>query len=150
MLEISSISSEYLTVSGVAYRISDLGFEDLRSRFSTGQAYTKSGSGRDRVMGYRHGVMTNIGDLEESVWEALLRGLIHRSGEDELLRALIEWSASAPWLRTQKEIEKYALELHSSRIFDNKNWVGYREFNERYRPEKLKKEQTHEYCKKVP
>ena len=141
-----------LVIDGRRYRVSDLSFTDLEHRFSTGQAYTKYGSGRDRVMGFRTGVMTRLGDLEFSVWESLIRDLIHRSGEDALFQALIDWaSEGCPWLHTRTEIERYALELHSSRIFDNPRWVDYLKFNQKYRPKILKEgENAHEHKQEIP
>ena len=61
-----------------------LKFEDLRKRYGTGRSYTISGSGKNRVTGYRTGVMTNIGDIEVSQWERLVHELISRNQEEEL------------------------------------------------------------------
>lgn len=44
-----------------------LTFADLRVHYYTGRSYLISGEGRDKVFGYRHGVMTDIGDLPETV-----------------------------------------------------------------------------------
>ena len=44
---------------------------------------------------------------------------------------------SNQWLTNKPEVEIEALELHACRIFDNPLWVGYVEFNEKYRPEVL-------------
>ena len=38
-----------------------LTFADLRVHYYTGRSYLISGEGRDKVFGYRHGVMTDIG-----------------------------------------------------------------------------------------
>ena len=43
-----------------------LTFADLRVHYYTGRSYLISGEGRDKVFGYRHGVMTDIGDLPET------------------------------------------------------------------------------------
>ena len=150
LLESTSIAENgtVLIISGKRCRIADLSFSDLEHRLATGQAYTKSGSGHNRVMGYRNGVMTRLGDLEASVWETLIRDLIHRSGEDALLQGLIAWAAdNCPWLHTKAEIEQHALELHSSRIFENPKWAGYPEFNRKYRPEKG---DTNEHSQEIP
>ena len=40
--------------------MSERTFEDLRVHFGTGRAYTISGKGRDRVMGYRVGKQCNL------------------------------------------------------------------------------------------
>ena len=64
----------------------ELTFADLRHHFGTGRAYIKSGSGRDRVYGYRRGIMTDIGDIEESEWKGLMLDLIQRSNEMDIYR----------------------------------------------------------------
>lgn len=116
----------------------ELTFEDLREHFGTGRAYIKSGTGRDRVYGYRSGVMTNIGDIEESEWAELMMDLIERSGEQELQDLLRRWAKDhCAWLHSKREIEMYALRLHSSRIFENPNWVALEQFNTQYRGQSL-------------
>lgn len=113
----------------------ELTFADLRLHFSTGRSFIKSGSGRDAVYGYRHGVMTDVGDIEESARAQLMMDLIKRSGEEGIQMQLRLWAKeNCAWLHSKKEIEMYALELHSSRIFDNPQWVDYDLFNREYRP----------------
>lgn len=43
-----------------------LTFAALRVHYYTGRSYLISGEGRNKVFGYRHGVMTDIGDLPEA------------------------------------------------------------------------------------
>lgn len=117
--------------------VSELTFGKLKSRGGTGRSYLISGSGRDRKMGYRSGIMTEIGDIEISLWELLVYNLIIRSGERGLYENLLEWCAKIPFLRSESERKSYALELHASRIFDDEKWVDYAAFNKRYRPDKL-------------
>lgn len=112
-----------------------LTFADLRCHFPTGRAFVKSGSGRDRVYGYRHGIMTDLGDIEESEWIALIQNLIQKSGEVEIQAQLRCWAKDrCAWLHTKQEIELYALKLHASRIFEDPQWVEYQLFNEVYHP----------------
>ena len=111
-------------------------FDDLRMHFRTGRSYVISGTGRDRKYGYRHGVMCNLGDLEESDWLQQMKDLIHRSGEDELHEQLLQWCRENNFAKeTEKDLRLRAIELHASRIFDNERWVDYIAFNRRYRPE---------------
>ena len=144
------VISEFIVVAGKTYRVSELSFSDLRYRFSTGRAVKTPSDKGSKATGYRTGVLTGIGDLELSVWETLIRALIERSGEEEMLTALIEWvSENCPWLHSSHAIELYALELHSGRIFDNPAWIAYKEFNKKYRPEYLKEtEAANEHRKK--
>ena len=141
-----AILPEIISVEDRSYHVSKLGFTDLCYLYGTGRSFIKVGDKATRPTGYRYGVMTRIDDLELSLWEALIRDLIRRSGEEALLQALMKWAAaSCPWLRSSRETELYALELHSSRIFDNPKWVAYEELNQEYRPKcSNNKEVTHE------
>ena len=115
-----------------------LNFADLRVRYGTGRCYTISGTGRNRVTGYRTGMMCKVGDIEVSEWCQMMRDLIESSGEEMLFSQLLSFVKEAyPYCRTKSERELEALKLHASRIFDNELWVGYVKFNQLYRPEAL-------------
>ncbi len=151
MPDFSPANGNTILINGVEYLVSDLSFSDLRVHYFTGVAVRKLGEQRNKSSGYRNGVMTGLGDLEFPVWETLVRDLIHRSDEDELLGSLIAWLEAMPWLHTKREVELYALELHAGCIFDNPDWVDYVEFNRKYRPEKLQgDESSHESGKENP
>lgn len=79
--------------------------------------------------------MTDIGDIEESEWKALMLDLIQRSNEMGIFEALKRWSKECcAWLHSKAEVEEYALELHSARIFENPSWAGYEQFWRDYSP----------------
>ena len=137
MPDLAPVNNDAILINGVEYLVSDLSFSDLRVHYFTGVSVHRLGDQHSKSSGYRNGVMTGIGDLEFPVWETLVRDLIHRSGEDELLNSLITWLEATPWLRTECDKELYALELHAGRIFDNPDWVDYVSFNRKYRPDKL-------------
>lgn len=109
----------------------DASFPDLREMFQTGRSVRGLDGKRD--IGYRHGVMTALGDVEKSVWcEAMIR-LIDRSGERELFELLTDFVLGFGWFNnwsrtSMKDAEMYALQLHSSRIFENEEWVCYQDF----------------------
>ena len=110
-------------------------FEDLCYHSGTFQSFTLSGTGRNRKYGIRRGVLTNLGDLELSEWRRLMLDLIQRSGEMVLFEQLKHWVKDNTYVKqTPQELEDYALRLHSHRIFENPNWVGYEAFNRIYRP----------------
>ena len=88
----------------------------------------------------RIGVQTDLGDILESVWREAVEHVALRDYESWLVDALEEWSKSLAFIKGRNEARKYALELYSSRIFDNKQWVGYIEFNREYRPDFVKAE----------
>ena len=151
MPDFSPANGDTISIEGTEYRIADLSFSDLRVHFFTDVSVRRLGDQRSKSSGYRNGVMTGLGDLEFPVWETLVRDLIHRSGEDELLNSLIAWLEGTPWLHTKRDKELYALELHAARIFDNPNWVDYAAFNRKYRPNKLQGDEcSHETGKENP
>ena len=124
--QIESIDIEHLT------------FSDLYPLHGTGRPIVKS-SGWYKTYSYRVGVGTHIGDIEESLWCRLVRGLIKKHGEQELYQQLQEWvKENCLWLKTRSDIEVEALKLHAMRIFDCQEWVGFVAFNRKYRPEALK------------
>ena len=117
----------------------ELTFEDLRGHFGTGRAYTISGKGRDRVMGYRVGMQCNLGDIEISEWKAMVRTLIEQTGEQALFEHLLTYLKEQNYAKVSKtELEQEALELHAARIFDDQLWVNFIPFNRRFRPEALR------------
>lgn len=114
----------------------NLSCEDLRVHHRTGQNVHISGSGRNRVTKYRFCVQTNIGDVEISVWMDLMRRLIIHLGETKLQEQLQQWvKENCAWVHTLEQVEQRSLELHAARIFDNPAWIGYIDFNRRYRPD---------------
>ena len=123
---IEEIDTEHLT------------FDDLCCHYETGRSITTHGSGRDKKSTYRNGVGTNIGDIEKKLWCKLVKKLIDRHGEQELYQQLRAWvKENCLWLKTEAEMEMESLILHTSRIFDNQQWVGFIPFNRQYRPKVL-------------
>ena len=104
-------------------------FAVLRKHHGTGQAYLIS-SNPEKKYGYRHGIQCDIGDVED---------LIKRCGEQKLFSHLLEWEKLYGFSRDAKEAKQMALEQHAARIFDSIEWCDYTAFNEKYRPEVLKK-----------
>ena len=56
--------------------IEELKFSDLRVHYGTGRSIHVSGTGRDKKFRYRHGAMTDLGDLEISEWNSLINDRI--------------------------------------------------------------------------
>lgn len=111
-------------------------FEDLRCRYRTGRSFVVSGTGRNRVYGYRNGVRCALGDIERSEWCDMAKELIQSSDEVGLHNQLLEFLTERNYAKQSKtELAFEALVLHMSRIFDNKLWVGFLPFNQRFRPE---------------
>ena len=119
--------------------LSDLTYARLNMRYGTGRGWTEKRNGEKRDI-YRHGVATELGDIEISLWQRLVLMLIERERETELFLQLKQWiSERCVWCKTDKnELQNYTLKLFAARIFDNPEWVDYIQFNRRYRPEKIK------------
>lgn len=113
-------------------------YENLRMHYGTGQAFTE-GSGRYKKHGYRSGVQTGIGDIEERLWIEIAEELIALKGDAELLAAFNEFfetdTATSNWKRKEKKIR--ALDAVLSGLQDSKSWVAYVPFNQKYRPEAI-------------
>lgn len=61
--------------------------------------------------------------------------LIEQAGEHNLFMNLRRWVINQKLFRTMGEVYVYTLQLHVARIFDNKAWVGFVEFNREFRPD---------------
>ena len=116
--------------------MSEVSYSDLRCHFQTGRSYVISGTGRNRIYGYRNGVQCNLGDLDRPEWCNLVHDVIHRECELELYHQLLQHLKDHNYAReSNAQLEFKALELHAARIFDNPDWVDFLEFNRKYRPE---------------
>lgn len=115
-------------------------YEDIRLMYHTGK-FIRDYSSQDKKAGkYRIGVMTKLGDIEEKDWIRYAEELVRRNSEEYLFKQLKSWyRETTPWLHDEKDLHRYSLECFVARIFDNPNWVDFVAFNERYRPEVLKK-----------
>lgn len=109
-------------------------FSNLHWRYGTG-VDTSTGKGYYKKISYRYGVMTKLGDIEITVWHQLMEQLIEKSGEQWLLEALIQWEKEHYYAKSSSaRLRESALQLHSSRIFDDPEWICFLPFNKRFRP----------------
>lgn len=112
---------------------------DIYWRYATGVAISH-GSGRDKKYSYRSGVMTELGDIEESLWYQLAEGISKRDGDEWLVDALTEWECEHNYTgESAKGLRKKALQAYIDQLCDNPRWVGYIPFNRVYRPDVLKR-----------
>lgn len=113
----------------------DIDYELLRFQTHTGRAFLLSDRGLEKKYGYRHGVETPVGDIEENLWCALMKELVEKNNDTALYAALLDWFGDCPIAgRTKKEREFYVLQCFSNQLFDNEEWVDYVPFNQKYRP----------------
>lgn len=121
-----------------AFWMTELTFATLQPQVKIGQSYTISGTGRNRVVGYRHLVRCVLGDIEESEWHELVQKVIQKTGEQRLFENLLSYERDHNYVRrTKAELQQYVMKLHCGRIFDDPLWVNFLEFNRKYRPEAL-------------
>ena len=126
-----------------------LTFADLRVHYYTGRSYLISGEGRNKVFGYRHGVMTDIGDLPEAEWTRLAKQLIRQSGEQKLYQQLFAWEREqSHWEQSSSQFDLDVLSLHMARLPDNPAWCDFIPFNRKYRPKCFAKQRF--YGSSVP
>lgn len=115
--------------------------KDIRWHVSTGISIS-SGSGRNKSYSYRHGVLTDLGDIELGLWRQLAASLAERLGEQWLVDALIEWNQAHNYTRSPlNEVRLDALRSYINGLYDRPEWVDYIPFNRKYRPQVL--EQAH-------
>lgn len=115
--------------------LSTITFEDIQWQYGVFRC-NSTGAGRDKKYFPWRGAKTNLGEIEERNWRRLAEAAIEHAGETDLLKQLIQWCSEHNFTgASAAEIRREALQLHTSRIFDNPQWVGYLPFNKRYRPE---------------
>ena len=131
------LEMEYTRIDNInQVNLSDLTYARLNARYGTGIGWTEKKNGEKRNI-YRHGIATELGDIEVSPWQRLVQLLIERENETGLFLQLKQWLGErCVWCQTdKKELHNYALKLFVARMFDNPEWVDYIQFNRRYRPE---------------
>lgn len=78
------------------------------------------------------------GRSKKKDWCKLAESLIEFAGETDLLKYLLQWCDEHKYPQSSAaEVRKEALQLHTARIFDNPQWVGFVPFNTKYRPTAL-------------
>ena len=109
--------------------------EQLRCRFGTGRAVlTKDAGPRRKEYGYREGCMTELGDIRKDVWLIAVERIIKTQNGQELFESLLRWTEDRiPWAKTRDEQQEYAMDLYLGKMHENKEWLGYEEYQEKYR-----------------
>ena len=116
-----------------------LDYSTIAFKTHTGRAFLINDRGYEKKYGYRNGISTPIGDIEENLWCSLMKELIAQNDETDLYNQLFEWYCDDPVAGSnKKEREQYVLECFSHRIFDCECWVDYVPFNRKNRPQILR------------
>lgn len=118
-----------------------ISLEELKPLLNTGRSITSETimyGKKTKVYKYRNGILTTQGDIEESVWVKAVKSLAQSLGEYNLLENLTDRNFVGFHCKSDKELQGAACRLYIGRIYDNKKWVRYVQFNDTYRPEILK------------
>ena len=103
--------------------------QELRHQYGTGRACHVSGRGKSKVMDYRFGVMTDVGDIELGEWCQMIHALIERAGDQQIYVCLKEViQQECPWLRTARDIEEETLSFYADQGYLNPQWWRYERF----------------------
>lgn len=122
--------------------LNEISKKNLRKHYGTGVAITDTSSRREKKYTYRHGVQTNLGDIEKSLWVELCKRVVVRENEQALYKSIRKWVQETSCYETEEELTELALVTYVSEIYDNPEWRCYNEFNSIYRPEILKKKEV--------
>lgn len=90
-----------------------LSYADIRKHYGTMNSIHVSGSGRDKVYRTRIGVMTSLGDVEETEWRKLAIAVIEAKGDSAEFQRTLEWvkrQKKYNHLKTEAEFLKGALD----------------------------------------
>lgn len=87
-------------------------------------------SSKDKVTyQYELKVVTNSGEFTEDKWKSLVEKQCKELLELDILEELKKYSLNLAWIYSEDEAYKYALNLYSRKIWEDKEWVGYEAFN---------------------
>lgn len=74
-------------------------------------------------------VSTPSGEYKEKEWIKLIEKQANNNYEQEIIEKLKEYALNElAWINKESDAKDYALRLYSSRMFENKKWLGYEEF----------------------
>lgn len=108
--------------------------KDLRCLYKIGRSNRKVevSSSKDKVIyTYENSIVTNLGNYKEKEWESLVLQQAMELLEVDIFEELKKYSFNnLAWINTDEEAHKYALQLYSSRIWENEKWVGYEVFKQ--------------------
>ena len=95
------------------------------------------GTGHDKKKVYRHGAVTELGDIELSIWIRAAEYVVHREGWDEELQHMTACFEAANLATSIQSSHSMALDAVLSGLFRDPKWVFFIEYNRQYHPELL-------------
>lgn len=108
--------------------------ENLRFSNQTGHCKTIRKDPRTRrvITEYRHGMVTPIGNIEESVWKEAVLRVVQKRNDQPLFDALLSHYQNDPSPALRKDYKYWAFRAYVSELYNNPKWAGYKEFHENY------------------
>lgn len=107
--------------------------KNLRCKYKTGRSkrHNKVSSTKYKpTYTYEITVITPSGEFKEKEWEVLVAKQAKELLETDILKLLKDYNFNPDsWLDTHEKAYKYALDLYASRVWEDKEWVKYEEFN---------------------
>jgi len=103
-------------------------FKKLRVHYWTGRDESYKNHLGKKVNKYRHGVKTDLGDIEISEWRKMAYDLIVKYNELDILEQLKVFVSENYPRSKGNDIEQEALDFHMSRIFESPDWFYYNKF----------------------
>lgn len=108
--------------------------KNLRCKYRIGRSKRHveiSSSSKNKVTyTYEITVITECGEFKEKEWEKEVEKQAKDLLELDILEKLKKYSFNnLAWINTDEEAYKYALELYAARIWEDTQWIGYKEFN---------------------
>lgn len=115
----------------------EIGLKDLAVN-SRSVRSTATGRGDNKVITYRHGIATNLGNIERGLWKEVAAEVVKREcGETTLQKMTRFLSEGRARSRVSEDIYEEAIELCIEKSFDSPEWAYFVLYNEIFRPEAL-------------
>ena len=107
--------------------------KNLRCKYRIGRSkkHVEISSSKDKITyTYETTVVTECGEFKEKEWEKEVEKQAKDLLELDILELLKHYSLKElASIDAHEKAYKYASELYSARIWENKQWEGYEEFN---------------------
>lgn len=101
--------------------------KNLYEKYVTHRYMTKDDK---KVVESRGTVITTSGIYSKDKWIILVNNKIEEKGEAHIFNMLVDYALKeCAWINEVEEAKRYALNLYSSRIWEDPVWVGYEAFN---------------------
>lgn len=115
----------------------EIGLKDLAVN-SRSVRSTATGRGDNKVITYRHGIATNLGNIERGLWKEVAAEVVQRECDERNLKNMVAFlSEGRARSREADAIYEEAIELCIEQSFDNPEWAYFVLYNEMFRPEAL-------------